>query len=237
MNKQIRNLQMKVLDVFSSIAGGFALAGGTALEMFYFNHRFSKDLDFFARDYDVKEIDAVAKAIEKNISGVKIKPESEFRASTTARVRFYTLSAKKSALPLKIDFVEDVIVNEPEIKKFKGIPVYSINDIYLHKIAAVAGTRTAKDVAGRQIMAGRNEARDYIDLYYLSKKATRLSKFLEKLPAVYQTGMAHWYRTYSRHDFGIAFLDEDVYDKKLNAREIIKHLDDEIKAFIGVTLR
>ncbi|MDI6757776.1 MAG: nucleotidyl transferase AbiEii/AbiGii toxin family protein, partial [Endomicrobiia bacterium] len=144
-----------------------------------------------------------------------------------------TLSAKGLAQPLKIDFVEDVVVKTPSVRKFNGIPVYNVKDIYLHKIAATAGTRALSDHAGRTVMTGRNEARDFIDLYYLSKKVEPLSRFLEKLPALYQMGMIHWYRTYSRHDFSTAFLDENVYDSKLTSREIIGHLDGEIKKFVG----
>lgn len=236
-NRRIRDMQMKVLNVFaSSKAGGFALAGGTALELFYLKHRFSKDLDFFARDYDTRQIDHLVETFGK-IPGVKIKPESEFVSATSARVKFCLLSQKGLPKPLKIDFVEDVITHEPTIRKFEGIPVYGSKDIYLHKIAAIAGTRALTDATGRQVMSGRNEARDAIDLYYLSKKVMRLAKFLEKLPSIYQTGMVHWYRTYSRHDFNMAFLDENLYDEKLTPREVIKRLDDEIKSFIGEAVR
>lgn len=47
MDKELRKKQLSILKTFSACSEGFALAGGTALELFYLHHRFSADLDFF----------------------------------------------------------------------------------------------------------------------------------------------------------------------------------------------
>ena len=65
MGKEIRDAQQKILKVFSKTAKNFALAGGTALELYYLNHRFSADLDFFSSTYDTAEIHALVCAFKK----------------------------------------------------------------------------------------------------------------------------------------------------------------------------
>jgi predicted nucleotidyltransferase component of viral defense system len=55
MDQRLRETQLKCLKAFSQTAKTFALTGGTALELYYLNHRFSADLDFFSPAYDLKE--------------------------------------------------------------------------------------------------------------------------------------------------------------------------------------
>ena len=47
MNELIRQKQLEILKIFHKASKNFVLAGGTALELYYLQHRFSKDLDFF----------------------------------------------------------------------------------------------------------------------------------------------------------------------------------------------
>jgi predicted nucleotidyltransferase component of viral defense system len=67
MKKKIRELQKKILDVFVKNTKNFALSGGTALELYYLNHRFSADLDFFSPQYKIKEIEDLIYAIKKTL--------------------------------------------------------------------------------------------------------------------------------------------------------------------------
>lgn len=231
MNLKIRETQQEVLKVFSKYARNFALSGGTALEIYYLHHRFSADLDFFSPKYDIKEIDDLILEFRKSIGG-KIRLESEFTSGNRAKVRFYTLPIKGFGRPLKIDFVEDVLFKKPIIKRFDGVPVYSVENIYLQKMMAITGTRQELDSIGRQIIEGRREARDAFDIYMLSKKITPLHIFLKRTSNQMQRGMVHWYRTFSRQELKLALLDLDIYDKKFNAKEMIIYLESEIKEFI-----
>nr|MBU1328714.1 nucleotidyl transferase AbiEii/AbiGii toxin family protein [Candidatus Omnitrophota bacterium] len=140
MDSKLREAQKLVLKVFSQEAEDFALAGGTALELYYLRHRFSSDLDFFSGKYPVSEIDILVEAFEKHLDR-KIHLESEFVSGNKAAVRFYAIPVKGSDRPLKIDFVEDVVCNRPVIRKIDGVRVYSAEDLYLHKIAAISGTQ------------------------------------------------------------------------------------------------
>lgn len=229
MDTKIRDAQRHVLEIFSREARHFALAGGTALELYYLNHRFSADLDFFSPKYDVAEIENLISAFEKQVNK-KISLESELTAGEKARVRFYTLPIKGSRRPLKIDFVEDVLFKRPVNRRIEGVRVYSVENIYFQKIAAISETQTKIDELGRQIMEGRKEARDVFDVYMLSKKIQPLHMFLK--PAQLQKGIIHWYRTFSRQDLKLALIDLDIYDPDFNSNEMIVYLESEIKQFI-----
>lgn len=230
MDIKIREAQKKILKAFAEDKGNFALAGGTALELYYLHHRFSADLDFFSPVYDFKEADKIVINFSKFVKA-KIKLESEFVAAGRAKVRFYTMPITDSGRPLKMDFVEDVIFAKPDIKRFGGVRVYSIDNLYLQKIMAITGSRLEEDELGREAIQGRKEARDIFDIYMLSKKIKPLHIFLKEVPQQQQRGMVHWYQTFSRQDLKLALLDLDIYDKKFNSREMIIYLENEIKKF------
>jgi len=229
-NVKMKKLQKEFLKVFAKAADNFALTGGTALEIYYLHHRFSVDLDFFSPKYDVKEASRIIAAFKK-IGKCKIKLENEFVLASHAKVRFYHVENKELGRPLKIDFVEDVIFDQPRIERFEGVPVYSVKNIYIQKISTITGTREKIDDAGRQFMQGRREARDAFDIYMLSKKIKPLHIFLKSLSSPMQRGMAHWYQTFSRQDLKMGLLDLDIYDKKFDSRGMIVYLENEMKKF------
>ncbi len=230
MNAQIREVQKVILKAFSGVKTRFALAGGTALELYYLNHRFSSDLDFFSRKFNRTEIGKLISAFEKQV-GRRIRLESELMQEGRASIQFYTLPVKGTDRVLKIDFVEDVFLKKPRIRKFKGVSVYSAEDIYFLKMIAVAGHRPVINEMGRWMMEGRHEARDVFDLFMLSREVKPLHLFLQNIPSPWQRGMIHWYRTFSRQAFQLAFLDMDIYDRKIDFRQVILHLENEIKLF------
>lgn len=231
MDKVIREAQLKLLKVFSKESETFALSGGTALELFYLKHRFSKDLDFFSPKYSFAEIDKLIVEFNKCL-GKKIKLENELIIEGKARVRFYTVNLKGAESPLKIDFVEDVVFKKPVIRKFDHIPVYDVRNIYHQKILTLIGTKMGLDETGKEVTTGRRESRDIVDLYYLSKRVCPLHKFIRKFPSYYKRGLIYWYRTYSRHDFKVEVIDLDIYDKEFDVSDVIKHFDTEIEKII-----
>ncbi|MBU2102027.1 MAG: nucleotidyl transferase AbiEii/AbiGii toxin family protein, partial [Candidatus Omnitrophica bacterium] len=230
MDKNIRQAQFDVLKIFAPHSKTFALAGGTALELYYLHHRFSVDLDFFSPQYSFKEIDMLVCAFKGYAR--KIKMEAEFVASSHARVRFYSIPVKKTSRVLKVDFVEDVLFEKPTVEKFDNVPVYSAKNIYRQKISAITGTRFKEDDLGRLHTHGRNQARDIFDLYMLSKKICPLHIFLREQSRQVKRGIIHWYRTFSRQDVSLALLDLDMYDVKFDAKKMIIYLEDEIKKTI-----
>ncbi|OGB89490.1 hypothetical protein A2625_01060 [candidate division WOR-1 bacterium RIFCSPHIGHO2_01_FULL_53_15] len=235
INEAIRAAQLKLLDSLAGTAKTFALAGGTALELYYLKHRFSRDLDLLSPEYGAAEIENIIKAFEGALSA-RFTLESEFTAQNRASVRFYTAQVQGSAEPLKIDFVEDVLSPRPKLRHFNGVPVYDAAAIYFQKIVTLTGAQLRTDEIGRESPAGRNEPRDIFDIYYLSKMISPLHKFLKGLSRQYQRGMIQWYRGYSRQEMKLGVLDLDIYDKDFNAAEMISHIVREVKIFISETI-
>lgn len=231
MDRALRSFQLEVLDIFKGIKSSFALAGGTALEIYYLQHRFSLDLDFFSATFNKNEIKKIVSAFRR-LPGASLKMENEVRIGRAASAIFYTLSKKGLKRPLKVDFIEDNLISRPKIVKFGGVPVYSVKDIYAQKIYAVSGTAMRYDDAGRDFFEGRKESRDIFDIYMLSKKVMPLHKFVEEMPRQAQRGLLHWYNTFSRHDLKIGLIDLDIYEKDFNSQEILIYLEGEVKKFI-----
>jgi predicted nucleotidyltransferase component of viral defense system len=233
MDARLKVLQSRVLRVFAAIdKHSFALAGGTALERYYFKHRFSRDLDFFTKRFDLTEIERITGIISRELN-CQISKDAEFFTDLHAQVIFYMLKCEDMERPLKIDFVEDVVSSSPRIITFKDLPVYAAEEIYYQKIFTIAGTHEATDITGRSIFTGRNKARDAVDLYYLSRKIKPLHLYLKEFPRAQQRMFVRWARTYSRMDMKLAVLDLDIYDRKFDVRKMIKYIDDEIDQFIG----
>lgn len=236
MDKNIRKAQKEALKVFSKYAKDLALSGGTALELYYLHHRFSVDLDFFSRKFDIKEIDSIIKEFSKYFK-TDIRLENEIIAENKARVRFYNMPLKYLERPLKIDFIEDVIFDSPVIENFDGVQVYAVENIYLQKIIAITGTRVKTNNVGREIIQGRVEARDAFDIFVLSKKIKPLHLFLKKAPMHIQRGIVQWYRSFPRAELKLSLLELDIYEDKFNSKEMIIYLEKEIEKFIQETMR
>ncbi len=230
MKKKIKKLQLDILNVFSLHNNSFALAGGTALDLYYLHHRFSRDLDFFSHEYNENEISNLVTKFEK-VTNNELKLENEFTTNNRAKVKFYITEIEKD-LTFKIDFIEDVFFRDPTINIFNKVAVYDIEHIYYQKIMAIAGTRLKIDNIGREKITRRNEGKDIIDIYYLSKNYIPIHQFLKKMPREQQRGIIYWYRSYSRQELKINILDFDIYDKKFDSSIMIKYLDDEIKKFM-----
>lgn len=231
MDLKIREAQKEILNLFGKKSGSFAMSGGTALELYYLNHRFSVDLDFFSPSYNSAEINALISEFRKYNESIKL--ETELKISGQARVSFYTIPIRGTRRALKIDFIEDVLLKKPNIKKFDGIAVYSVEDIYFQKLSAIGGARVFEDAIGRQVIeGGRREVRDVYDIYMLSKKIRPLSVILKNMPSYLQKGIVQWYQTFSRQEVKIGLLDLDIYDKTIGGREMIAYLEKEIKEFI-----
>jgi len=231
MNIKMREMQLKLLKIFSRCPKSFALAGGTALELYYLKHRFSKDLDFFSVVYEKKEIKTILESFEKE-TGIKIKPENTVKEPGKAMMEVYKMPVEGTGYDLKIDFIEEVIIEKPVIRKFETVPVYDISDIYRQKITAITGVRLEKDYLGAFNVTGRGAARDAVDIYYISKKLKPLHSFLKMIPIEQQKGMARWINTISRMDFKLEMLDLDIYDKNLDSGEVIAELEKEIQMFV-----
>jgi len=129
----------------------FYLSGGTCLSRFYYQHRYSDDLDFF---YDglngSKEGFTIeSREISKRISE-KYRVEIEIDREYFKRIYVY-----KDKTPLKIEFVYENYKNIGDRQKHNEIMIDTKQNLCANKITAIYDRKTVKD---------------FIDLYYLMKE-------------------------------------------------------------------
>lgn len=215
----IRKEQKRIAGVVTKNFKKYYLTGGTALS-FYFNHRFSEDLDFFTQSYRKEEPDKIMSFISE-LSGFKFKLEAEQDAPQLIPMKVYFLELKKGCV-LKIDFVQDFQKNIKMIK----CGMHSLADIYCRKISAGMGVVKKQDSVGRVINTGRQSVKDLFDLYYLSENYQPLSKFFfEYFSYDKAENLIVWYKRFNRTDLKVELLELVA---KVDTNKIISHLDDEL---------
>lgn len=215
----IESEQERITELATKRFKNYYLTGGTALS-FYFNHRFSEDLDFFTQKYKKDDPERVMNFISKE-TGFAFKLEAEQDSPGLIPMKVYFLGLKKGDV-LKIDFVQDFQKN---IKRIKN-GLHSVEDIYCRKIFAAVGMVKKQDATGRVIHAGRQSVKDLFDLYYLSNHHASLSEFFFKYFSYDKAeGLIAWYRGFNRINLKIELLD---LVPGIDTSKVIKHLDSEI---------
>ena len=228
---RIVKYQRMILKALSGRVDNFYLAGGTALSLFYFQHRLSVDLDFFTGNFDYSEITRIAKYLEESLDK-KMELAGQSLSADTARMAVYNLhfTAKDA---LKIDFVEDTVGLLKKTRMVDGIRVLSLEDIYLRKLYALVGMVKIQDGAGRdKFIGGRTDAKDFYDVYLLSHTFMPLAKFIFKYCGQTITeAVVKWFRTYDRMAMidGVLTLDTN---KAIDCKEMEKHFTKETDKII-----
>ncbi len=230
MNKIIQ-YQDKVLKLLSGKMEGFYLGGGTALSQVYFNHRFSLDLDFFTQNFNLSTIRNVVSNLKRAL-GKKIRLAGQTSGKDKARMAVYYILIDEENT-LKLDFIEDWVKLIKPLKSIDGIDVLSKEDIYLRKILAIAGFIESIDVVGRKrFLGGREEAKDFYDLYFLSHTFMGLSRFASTYcDASQREGLIRWFRTYDRLNMK-AGIRELKAQTKPDYNQIERHFKKEIDKLI-----
>ena len=215
----IKNEQKKISELVTKKFKKYYLTGGTALS-FYFDHRFSEDLDFFTQEYKKEDTERIMNFVS-NETGFEFKLEAEQDDTKLIPMKVYFLGLKREAV-LKIDFVQDFEKNIKRIKK----GMHSLEDIYYRKIFACTGAIKKKDTTGKIIHTGRQNAKDLFDLYYLSKQYQVLSEFFfEYFSYDKAESLIAWYRGFNKGTLKIELLD---LVPKVNTIKVFKHLDNEL---------
>ncbi len=226
-NKKVLKVRDRVLKLLSGKLAGFYLAGGTVLSLFYFHHRESYDLDFFAGEFSRETANSIMKLISGQ-TGYKSELIGEEGRSGFAAMMVYALRIDKENA-LKIDFVQDFYPLREPLKKVDGIKVLSIPDIYLRKIIAVSGNILAVSESGQRVfVGGRQEAKDFFDLYFLSKTFMPLSKFVAMYcPDSQKESIVVWYRSYNRMAIKSG-LGDIITDKAVSYQEMERYFKQEV---------
>ena len=150
-------LQSKILDYLFSENFPFFLTGGTALSAYYLYHRYSDDLDLFTvEDGVIGKILPAMELLSKKLN-IEIKP---IQTEPMSRRLLFTADNENVVVDLIRDIDYQVNQNKP---LFGKIRVDSFDDIVANKICAILG---------------RQEAKDFVDLFFITKKGYDPDKYL-----------------------------------------------------------
>ena len=233
---KIKKYQEAVLKALKNQMNDFHLAGGTALSLFYFQHRLSVDLDFFTFRFDYKRIQNIIQGIQKALNK-DIKPGVQVLDKDRTRMMIFYIHFDKKNI-LKIDFVDDVLELIKPLKYINGINVLSLQDIFLRKIYTIAGViHSIDDVGRKSFIGGRNEAKDFYDLYFLSHTFMPLSRFVEKHGNINMIeSLIRWFRSYDRMSMIDGIL-EIITHNDIDYKKMEKHFEKEINIITDKQLR
>jgi len=150
-NSVLTPLQQQVLVALfdSGLADReYYLTGGTALSVFYFQHRYSDDLDFFTRkrgllEEDFRHCSAILESMDIVVASQDI---------TEDYARLFVYPGDQKDTMLKLELARDVpaMMAPPEIKG--QIVVNSYEDIAVSKICTILS---------------RTESKDFCDLFFI----------------------------------------------------------------------
>lgn len=215
----IEKEQKRITNIVVKNFPQYYLTGGTALA-FYYNHRFSEDLDFFSQQYKKEDHCKIMEIIKKE-TGHKYYFDSEVDKDGIMPMAVYFLNLNDSS-QLKIDFMKDYQENVSPINEGK----HSVEDIYCRKINIAVGTLEKFSVDGNIFSGGRQQAKDVFDIYYLSKNYKLLSDFFfEYFSYDKVKRIIGWYRSFNRNDLIMELLE---VIPEIDTKMVINHLDEQI---------
>lgn len=126
----------------------FYLTGGTALSGFYFQHRYSEDLDFFSEEeFDVTQIDVFLKQIKSDLRFSEV----DFRQSFNRNI--FLLKFDDEILKTEFTYFPFSRIEKGDIEG--GVVIDSLLDIAVNKLFTIHQ---------------QARARDFIDLYLLCRE-------------------------------------------------------------------
>lgn len=155
----LNNLQERLLKEISqtSLKDNFFLTGGTALSVFYLQHRYSDDLDFFTEVPEaIKQVLPLLKSIQQNLS-LSIEPRRTFETFTEIIVR------DKEGETTILHFAQDSPYRLMPVIYNKDYEIYIDNslDISCNKFSA---------------LFDRHDMRDFVDIYFIDKEIMKFEE-------------------------------------------------------------
>jgi hypothetical protein len=158
-SKAVTPLKRDFLKAFFAREKRFFLTGGSALGLFYLDHRFSYDVDLFSTDrMDWLELDGIMRLCARDIAA----DLDLMRDAPTFR-RYRLGRAGRQEI---VDIVLDVGHQIDSTKHWiDGVQVDTLHEITVNKITT---------------LIGRCEWKDIVDLYFLEKKGFRAEDYFEE---------------------------------------------------------
>lgn len=157
-SKALTPLKRDFLHGFFERHREFYLTGGSALGIFYLEHRLSYDLDFFTPEaVNWVVLQNSVRAITKEIGGQI--------ATLSASPGFYRFELVRNDEREVLDFVVETVTQiDPEKESFDRIRVDTLREITVNKVCT---------------LVARCELKDLIDLYFLEKRGFTVADHLE----------------------------------------------------------
>lgn len=148
-SKAITPLKREFLKAFFSREKRFFLTGGSALGLFYLEHRFSYDLDLFSKEHvDWLEIDGIVRLCSQEV-GASVQL---LRDAPTFRRYCLETKGNKEIVDIVVDISPQV---DQEKQWIDNIQVDTLREIMLNKITT---------------LISRCEVKDLVDLYFLEQE-------------------------------------------------------------------
>ncbi len=158
----------------------FYLTGGTALSRFYFQHRYSDDLDFFSCE-ELKDF----RSIMNNLLNTAKRADFNINIETFSD-HFFRIFIQEDEISLKIDFVNEPVFH---FGKFQESPLFCAIDneknILANKITCIS-RHEVKDIADIWVMA-KNLSFSWREIIDIANKKSpvdplEISKIIKTLP-------------------------------------------------------
>jgi predicted nucleotidyltransferase component of viral defense system len=137
-------MQDRVLETLSTAATNFYLTGGTCVNRFFLEKRYSDDLDLFCNDNALYREDC--RRLMRTLSAAGMPPE--IRVDTRDFVRLFFDSK------LQVDLVNDRVFHFGSVTiTDKGYPLDNPRNICANKLTALVGRDEPKDVFDLYVLA------------------------------------------------------------------------------------
>ncbi|MBU2578974.1 nucleotidyl transferase AbiEii/AbiGii toxin family protein [Patescibacteria group bacterium] len=148
----LTDVQKKALNVVfdEPKLNDFYLTGGTALSVYYFQHRISDDLDFFTANEPDKQFLHIFAERLKTIVGA-----NSYRFEHPYDRNIFLFSIADSELKIEFTYYPFQQLEAPVI--YEGVRVDSLRDIAANKIMA---------------LIDRFDPKDFVDLFFILKQKT-----------------------------------------------------------------
>jgi predicted nucleotidyltransferase component of viral defense system len=159
-------------EIFSIMESNkFYLTGGTCLSRFYYNHRYSDDLDFFFDGSTFPKQD-----FEAEFGQILNEIKKKFKLNVTINSEYFKrLFVSKNDSELKLEFIYEATPTIGERINRNGIILDTKDNVVTNKLTAIHGRKTYKD---------------YFDLFFLLKeyKLSQIVKWseLKMVPLSYE---------------------------------------------------
>ncbi|MEA3355023.1 MAG: nucleotidyl transferase AbiEii/AbiGii toxin family protein [Patescibacteria group bacterium] len=192
----------------SSLVDQFYFTGGTALSLYYLNHRFSEDLDFFSeKEFEVSSINVWLKQNKEKIG------YEEFDLQTSFNRNIFLLRFGKGDF-LKTEFTYFPFKRIEKSLDVDGLRINSLLDIGVDKIFTISQNP---------------RGRDYFDLFFILEKLDKQTEDLRKLAKIKFDWHVDSLQLGAQLNRVDEFLDDPILIKKINKKVVVEFYRDEAK--------